>query len=175
MCYAASQWHCRLIRNLISNAIKATSPGGRVSVKSTVDHVEPVPVPDGHVDPVQLLAFRPNRDTLYKVEIPKDAKPMPLVSYARVSVTDTGIGLSREDLQALFQPFKQVGSKRKSGGTGLGERSVHHTSFLLPTKSTCYLSPSRAPFNWLALTFCVCTRVQGCTCPVRSRRGWVAA
>ena len=36
-------------------------------------------------------------------------------------VTDTGLGMSTDDLQALFKPFQQVGAvERRRGGTGLG-------------------------------------------------------
>jgi hypothetical protein len=42
----------------------------------------------------------------------------PHVSVVRVSIEDTGIGLSDEARDNLFQPFKQV--QRLAGGTGLG-------------------------------------------------------
>jgi two-component system sensor histidine kinase/response regulator len=36
-------------------------------------------------------------------------------------VSDTGVGIAPDDLDAIFQPFDQVGDlKRRSGGTGLG-------------------------------------------------------
>jgi signal transduction histidine kinase/DNA-binding NarL/FixJ family response regulator len=39
----------------------------------------------------------------------------------RFEIEDTGIGIAKEDLKAIFQPFEQVGDrKRQSQGTGLG-------------------------------------------------------
>ena len=35
-------------------------------------------------------------------------------------VEDTGIGISPEDQQRIFDPFVQAGKQRKRGGTGLG-------------------------------------------------------
>ncbi len=42
--------------------------------------------------------------------------------YLRISIKDTGIGITRENIQTLFMPFKQIdtGLTRKYEGTGLG-------------------------------------------------------
>lgn len=37
-----------------------------------------------------------------------------------VMVSDTGIGMSEEDLSVIFDPFKQAGGGKSEGGTGLG-------------------------------------------------------
>ncbi|RME33699.1 MAG: response regulator [Gammaproteobacteria bacterium] len=82
----------QVLLNLVNNAIKFTAHGG-IEVE-----IRPVPDPTaeagGGADRV-MLAF---------------------------SVADTGIGLSREQAERLFQPFTQADSSttRRYGGTGLG-------------------------------------------------------
>jgi signal transduction histidine kinase len=39
---------------------------------------------------------------------------------AVIRVRDTGIGMSESELVAALEPFRQVSSKRRVGGTGLG-------------------------------------------------------
>jgi PAS domain S-box-containing protein len=71
----------QIITNLISNAVKYTSPGGSITVK-----------------------------------LERSAESVVL------SVTDTGIGIAPEYLEAIFERFKQTdsSSRRSYGGLGLG-------------------------------------------------------
>jgi len=42
-------------------------------------------------------------------------------SMAKISVTDTGVGIAPEDQEAIFEEFRQVGTAdKKVEGTGLG-------------------------------------------------------
>src|SRR5690606_16026593 len=71
----------QIITNLISNAVKYTSPGGSITVK-----------------------------------LERSAENVVLY------VTDTGIGIAPENLEAIFERFKQTdsSSRRSYGGLGLG-------------------------------------------------------
>ncbi|MFQ5637327.1 MAG: response regulator [bacterium] len=83
----------QIIRNLLSNAFKFTKKG-RVSMKVT----------------------RPTKQELMSNES-LDAK-----NTIAISVSDTGIGIPKEKLEAIFQAFQQAdgSTSRKHGGTGLG-------------------------------------------------------
>ena len=43
-----------------------------------------------------------------------------LDKFVQVDVSDTGAGISPEDLPRLFSKFQQIGYPKKKGGTGLG-------------------------------------------------------
>lgn len=65
------------------------------------------------------------------------ALPLPLESpgngpWIRISVKDSGIGLKKEDLNRIFNPFEQVESarNRKFQGTGLGLALVRNLAAL---------------------------------------------
>ncbi len=82
----------QIIGNFLSNAIKFTTEGG---VEVALEWRGGVPADDAHPLGADLLSFR---------------------------VTDTGIGISAQAQQRLFQPFAQAESDttRRYGGTGLG-------------------------------------------------------
>jgi signal transduction histidine kinase len=82
----------QVLLNLLANAVKFTRPGGRITLRC--ERVE------GHAP------FAGGR----------------LGSWTCLSVTDTGIGIDREHLETIFEPFVQLdaGHTRARGGSGLG-------------------------------------------------------
>ena len=101
----------QIINNLLSNAIKFTPEGGRI--KLIVRRLPAVPVPASPVPaPVGGAAVKPprNRD-LFELQ-----------------VIDTGVGISEDDQQIIFEKFRQGKStspagdtmKREHSGSGLG-------------------------------------------------------
>jgi CheY-like chemotaxis protein len=82
----------QVLINLLNNAVKFTPKGGRVTLE--VKQLLPNVVTSDRLSP----------------------------QYLQISITDTGIGISPENIQKLFQPFIQIDSalNRQYEGTGLG-------------------------------------------------------
>jgi signal transduction histidine kinase len=78
----------QIVLNLLTNAVKFTNPGGRVSLE---------------------VRETPASDTVQK-------------QLVEVSVTDTGIGIPPDKLEAVFDPFVQLATDpaNRRQGTGLG-------------------------------------------------------
>jgi signal transduction histidine kinase len=83
----------QILVNLLSNAVKFTDPGGTVTCECDTKRVPG--------ERVELAGEGP---------------------WSCISVEDTGIGISAQDLPKIFQPFVQAesGPTRTRGGTGLG-------------------------------------------------------
>ena len=88
----------QILNNLLGNAVKFTPDGGEIHV--TVELLQ------GGASEIRTetgtAGFRGDQ--------------------VRISVQDTGIGLLSEDMETLFQPFRQIdtGMTRQFEGTGLG-------------------------------------------------------
>ncbi len=95
----------QIVYNLLSNAVKFTPEGGQVTLRANRVARAEVGQPSGC----------------------RTGRSFPLADnefaeFLRISVTDSGIGISPEGLAHLFRPFSQIdsGLARKFEGTGLG-------------------------------------------------------
>lgn len=84
----------QVILNLLSNAVKYTERGS-VSLSADI-----------------ITDYLPRSEDSM-------SKPVPA---ARITITDTGIGMRPDEIKDIFQPFRQIdtGLSRKNEGTGLG-------------------------------------------------------
>jgi PAS domain S-box-containing protein len=94
----------QVVVNLLSNAFKFTPDGGSVHVAAR-RVVGDLGLGIGEKEP-----------------IPSAQPPTPDRDFIEISVSDTGIGISKKNQQRLFQPFQQIETSltRKYAGTGLG-------------------------------------------------------
>jgi PAS domain S-box-containing protein len=95
----------QIVYNLLSNAVKFTHDGGQVTLRAGAVPRAEVGQPSGSWTGRSF----PLADSEF-------------AEFLKISVTDSGIGISPEGLEHLFTPFSQIdsGLARKFEGTGLG-------------------------------------------------------
>lgn len=103
----------QVIVNLAVNARDAMATGGRIRIETSRVTVEtPLKAPPDH------------------------APQLEVGEYARMSVSDTGTGMTPEVRSKIFEPF--FTTKEQSKGTGLGLSTVYGIVSQLSGRVTCY-------------------------------------
>ena len=117
----------QVLLNLLSNALKFTPRGGRVSIRAAL-----APAADGGGDDDRV----------------------------RIEVVDTGIGITREDLARLVQPFEQIESQgsKSTQGTGLG---LALTKSLVEMHGGVFVLASEGPGAGACASFVIPVRRSG--------------
>jgi signal transduction histidine kinase len=132
----------QIVYNLLANAVKFTPEGGRVTLEARI------------VDRKQASSGMPGFSSGIRMPLPESA----FEEFVQVSASDTGIGITPENLARLFTPFTQVGNPKSgnASGTGLGLAMVrrlaemHRGTVCLtsePSRGSCFTVwlPWRAP------------------------------
>ncbi|MEM7538465.1 MAG: HAMP domain-containing sensor histidine kinase [Chloroflexota bacterium] len=125
-----NQFH-RVLTNLLNNALKFTSAGGRITIStklmtSIVTKTAYPPIPEvakqSHTTPKPDLHLNMVSSPTNHSPTPLDVSSQIVPTHVEISVTDTGPGIPPDDLPRIFDRFYQVEKSRagRKRGTGLG-------------------------------------------------------
>ena len=107
--------------NLLSNAVKFTHEGGAIRIMADIVQSSKLPGETGSAFHGAGKADRDKEIPSNELRVMSHELSAPQ-KFIRISVEDTGIGITAEDQEKLFEEFYQVngGIVDKTSGTGLG-------------------------------------------------------
>jgi signal transduction histidine kinase/CheY-like chemotaxis protein len=94
----------------------------------------------------------------------------------RFEVADSGIGMSAQQLERIFQPFEQMGNmKRREGGAGLGLAISQQLVRLMGGEIAVVSEPDKGSTFWFELTVPIATESPAAVAPLHGIVGYEGA
>ena len=105
------------------------------------------------------IKFTHNGEVLVRVKL---ERLEPESAFVRFSIQDTGIGIPKDDLSRLFQPFVQVDSSatRNFGGTGLGLSISKKLAEMMHGQIGIDSVPGKGSTFWFVIPFGLSQRIE---------------